>query len=118
MLDFAAVLACCYLGFALIALTQDQHRKRVAERAGRQGARARRMQRIAGSAMLACGLGVAMLIERADFASLLWILSVTLGAQLVTATLAWRPAMLRPMLRGEARRDAPSDPGTSSPEMG
>ncbi len=100
MLDFLAVLACSFLGFSLIALTQDQHRKRVAAGAVRQPTMPRRLQRAAGAAMLAIALGVSLSLEGGDFASLLWVFSISLGAQLVAVVLTWAPGLFRPLLGG------------------
>jgi hypothetical protein len=103
VLEVLAVLACTFAGFSLIALTQAQHRARVAVDAAPQGRAARRLQRAAGAGVLALSLWVALSLEAADFAALLWVLSIVLGAQLVAVALALRPGLFRIVLGVEAR---------------
>jgi len=97
-LKVVLLLGCTYIGFALIALTQAQHRKRVAETAGLQ----RRWawgQRALAAVFLALALPVALWRDTTSFGAILWVLSLSVGAQLVTATLTWRPQILKPLIR-------------------
>jgi Protein of unknown function (DUF3325) len=97
-LKLLALLGCSFLGFALIALTQPQHRKRVAEAPALQRRSARR-QRAAGASLLALSLLIALWREdEGGFGSILWVLSLTAGAHLVAAALTWRPQILRPLI--------------------
>ena len=97
-LKVVVLLACTFTGFALIALTQAQHRNRVAGAPALQRRRAWG-QRALAAAFLAMALPIALWRDTPSFGAILWVLSLSVGAQLVTAALTWRPAILRPLIR-------------------
>jgi hypothetical protein len=99
LLELLFLLACSFLGFALIALTQNQHRKRVAEALALQR-RAAMWQRAAGVSLLIASLPIALWRETGGgFGSILWVLSLTVGALLVAAGLTWRPRIFRVLVQ-------------------
>jgi hypothetical protein len=84
---------CCYLGFALIALSQERHWSHVT---GRDEAPARPRLNVAlGAVLLFIALLLAIGSQGASFGSLLWVMLVSAGAVAVSFTLSWRPAVLR-----------------------
>ena len=91
-----AVLAASYLGFALLALSQDRHwlhlrgERHCPPRIGRS-------LRVAGYASLITGLGLALIRDGAGFGSLVWVTMLTVGSFAVVCTLTWRPQWLRPL---------------------
>jgi hypothetical protein len=92
------LLGCSFSGFALIALTQSQHRKRVAEAPALQRRQAWR-RRAAGALLLMLALPIALWREQeGGFGSILWVLSLTAGALLVSAGLTWKPQVFRPLI--------------------
>jgi hypothetical protein len=91
-----AVLATAYLGFALLALSQDRHWLHLSG-ARHCPPRLARIFRVAGYALLIAGLGAALLRDGAGFGSLVWMTTLTVGAFAVVCTLTWRPYWLRPL---------------------
>ena len=87
-----------YLGFALLALSQDRHWLRAG---GKQPCPARLVMamRAVGYGLLLAALGLALLRDGPSFGSLLWVAMLTAAALGVVATLAWRAAWLRPVVR-------------------
>jgi hypothetical protein len=94
MLEAPALVACSAAGFALIALTQPQHRLRAAGTPALDPRKALR-RRLLGAAFLAASAAVAIWRQGASFGAILWVLSLSAGALLVAAVLAWRPRLLR-----------------------
>lgn len=91
-----AVLAICYLGFALLALSQDRHWLHLCgERHCPPGIAGR--LRVAGYASLAAGLCLALLRDGPGFGSLVWATTLTVASFAVVCTLTWRPRWLRPL---------------------
>lgn len=91
-----AVLAITYLGFALLALSQDRHWLHLCgERHCPRGV-ARRL-RVAGYASLAMGLVLALFRDGPSFGSLVWATTLTVASFAVICTLTWRPLWLRPL---------------------
>lgn len=90
-----------YLGFALLALSQDRHWSRAG---GKQTCPARLIMplRAGGYGLLLAALGLALLRDGPSFGALLWATMLTISALGVVATLAWRAAWLRPIVRAAA----------------
>jgi hypothetical protein len=91
-----AILAAAYLGFALLALSQDRHWLHLSG-ARHCPPRIARILRVAGCALLVAGLGLALFRDGAGFGSLVWATTLTVGAFAVVCTLTWRPHWLRPL---------------------
>lgn len=87
----AALLA---LAFAVLALTQEPHRQRVARTPLRMD-RAR-IARLRGLAWLGLGAGLLLCIagHGAAFGSVMWVLLLAAAGVAVAFTLAWRPGAL------------------------
>ena len=87
-----------YLGFALIALSQERHWSHVT---GRDEVPARpRLNAALGTVLLFIALLLALRSQGVSFGSLLWVMLVSAGAVAVALTLSWRPAWLRPIAHG------------------
>ena len=101
------IFAACYLGFALLALSQDRNWELVTGQRDVPAGRAVAL-RIAGYGLLAAALPLALARDGASFGSILWGVGLSLAALATVATLTWRPAWLRPLARlaatGRARR--------------
>lgn len=92
-----AVFATCYLGFALLALSQDRHWHGVG------GERhcplpTMRLLRVAGYGLLLGALVLALMGDGASFGALLWATTISAGAFAVVCTLTWRSRCLRPVV--------------------
>ena len=85
-----------YLGFALLALGQGRHLRRVAALDPPRGLRLLAL-RVAAGIALALSLTLALLRDGPSFGALLWATAVSLAALAVALTLAWRPLWLRPL---------------------
>jgi hypothetical protein len=87
-----------YLGFALLALSQDRHWSRAG---GERTCPARLVTalRAAGYGLLLAAFGLALLRDGPSFGTLVWATMLTVAALAVVATLAWRAAWLRPIIR-------------------
>lgn len=93
-----ALALATYLGFALLALSQDRHW----QRAGGGMACPPRLVlplRVVGYLLLFAALVLALVRDGAGFGSLLWGTMLTVGAVAVVCTLAWRAHWLRPFVR-------------------
>jgi len=90
------VFAAAYAGFALLALSQQRHWNSVAGTTPPC-----RVQiivlRAVGGAMIALSLVLALMRDGPSFGSLVWATAISLAALAVAFTLAWRPAVLRPL---------------------
>jgi len=97
-----AVALVSYVGFALLALSQERHWLRAG---GKQACPARVVMpmRAVGYGLLLAALGLALLRDGPSFGSLLWVTVLTVAALGVVATLAWRAAWLRPVVRALQR---------------
>jgi hypothetical protein len=91
-----AVLAISYLGFALLALSQDRHWLHLCGARHCPPGIARRL-RVAGYTSLAAGLWLALLRDGPGFGSLVWVTTLTVASFAVVCTLTWRPHWLRPL---------------------
>jgi hypothetical protein len=98
-LKVVILLACTFVGFALIALTQDQHRKRVAAAPALQRRRAWG-QRALAAVFLLLALPIALWRDTTSFGAILWVLSLSGGAFLTVAALTWRPQVLKALVAG------------------
>lgn len=96
--SLSALAAACYLGFALLALSQDRHWHQV-DGARHCPPRLLIPLRTAGFTCLLLALVLALQRDGAGFGTLLWGTMVSIGAFAVVATLAWRPRWLRPLAR-------------------
>ena len=96
------MLGCSFLGFALIALTQDQHRQRVAGAGPLTRPRARRRLAVA-ALLLTLSLLIALWRRGGSFGAMLWVLTLSAGALLVAAALAWRPRLLAGLVGSDRR---------------
>jgi hypothetical protein len=93
---FAAVLVAAYLGFALLALSQDRHWHHLV--GGRNcPARTVRILRAAGYALLLLGFWLSLVRDGPSFGALLWATTLSVAAFAVVCTLTWRPHWLRPV---------------------
>lgn len=87
-----------YLGFVLLALSQDRHW----ERAGGERHCPSRLVlplRALGYVLLLASLVLALLRDGPGFGSLVWATMLSVGAVAVTCTLTWRAHWLRPVVR-------------------
>lgn len=90
------VMSIAYLGFGLLALSQDRNWGTVTG-ASRLSRSEKLIMRAAGYILLACGLPVALWRDGPGFGSLLWVASLSVAAVAVVATLSWRPRWLVPL---------------------
>jgi hypothetical protein len=90
----AMLFAWCYIGLALIAISQSAHWLRLT---GQRHCPSRptSLLRAGGAAFLIASLVVAFWRDQADFASMIWLLTFSVSASAVACTLAWRPQSLR-----------------------
>jgi len=94
----AGVFAAAYAGFALIALSQKRHWRRVAATPAPGPARVA-VLRGAGGGLIALSLALALLRDGPSFGSLLWATAISFAALAVAFTLNARPRWLRPLGR-------------------
>ncbi|CAN5620472.1 hypothetical protein BH10PSE6_BH10PSE6_22480 [soil metagenome] len=99
-----ALALLCYVGFALLALSQDRHWRHVVggHVAGGHVHCPRRLvrpARMAGYGLLALALPLAVVRDGPDFGAVLWATMLSAGAIAVVATLTWRAAYLGPLVR-------------------
>jgi hypothetical protein len=93
-----ALMGVGYVGFALLALSQDRHRHHLGgER--RCPAPLAGPLRLIGAILLAAALALALARDGAAFGSLLWCTALSVCAFAVVCTLTWRPRWLRPLAR-------------------
>lgn len=85
-----------YVGFALLALSQTRHWRRVLD-APPPSFRQPRMLRALGGAAIGLSLALALLRDGPGFGALLWATVLSLVALAVAFTLAWRPKWLQPL---------------------
>ena len=87
-----------YVGFALLALSQDRHWER-AGGARHCPARLVLPLRTVGYGLLLVSLILALLRDGPGFGSLVWATMLSVGAVAVVCTLTWRAHWLRPVVR-------------------
>ena len=90
-----AVFLSAFAGFTCLALSQRRHWARVLTSEPSRPAVI--FLRTLGSTVLALSLIIAILRDGPSFGSLLWATAISLAALAVAFTLAWRPAVLRPL---------------------
>jgi hypothetical protein len=93
LLLVAAAFAAGYLGFTLLALSLERHRRELIGAAAAPPRR-RATLRLAGSAALALAFGLAVMRDGAGFGSVLGVLLLAWCAAGVALTLGWRPNWL------------------------
>jgi hypothetical protein len=92
----AVVLAATYLGFALLALSQDRHWHHLG--GGRHcPPRLVWLLRTSGYGLLLASLVLALWRDGPSFGALVWVTALSICAFAVVATLTWRPRWLRPL---------------------
>jgi len=84
----AAVFVTSWLGFALLALSQDRHWRKVTGFSTPPGRRRVIIFRIAASLLLAASLALALLRDGPGFGSLLWATAVSIAALAVAFMVA------------------------------
>jgi hypothetical protein len=94
-----AMALLCYLGFALLALSQDRHWRRVGGGSVPCPPRLVWPARMAGCGLLLLALPLAVVRDGPDFGAVLWATMLSVGAIAVVATLTWRAAYLGPLVR-------------------
>lgn len=92
------LVAVTYLGFVLLALSQDRHWHHLGG-TYHCPKRVLVLLRSAGYALLTGALVLAVGHEGAGFGSLLWATMLSIGAVAVVCTLTWRARWLRPLAR-------------------
>lgn len=95
--DLLAVLAllCSYLGFALLALSQERHWCAVCGM-GVDAQTPPAWRAITGLILQGVALLLLVCAQGPSFGGLLWMVMVSVAAIAVAFTLAWRPTWLRP----------------------
>lgn len=93
-----AGFAASWLGFALLASSQAQHRKAIAV-TRLPSAQQRLIQRGAGGLLLLFALVPTYLRDGPSFGVVLWLLLLSLAAMTLALMLAWRPGCLSPIAR-------------------
>ena len=101
-----------YLGFALLALSQDKHWRSVTSAVACTPVRAA-VLRALGGLMLAAALSLALLRDGPSFGALLWVTVLSAAAVAVAFTLAWRPTWLQPLAACAVGRFARRNPASS-----
>ena len=105
-----AGFASAWLGFALLALSQERHFERVYE-SNWPAAHNQRAQRAIAFIAIGSSLACCVASQGASFGSLLWALAITAAALAVALMLTWRPQWLRWMpSQGQASRNSSSSP--------
>jgi hypothetical protein len=97
-----AAFALMFLGFAVLALSQERHWERVHE-TNWLAARSPRAQRAIGFIAIAAALPLCLHDQGAGFGSLLWVVLMGAAAMAVALLLTWRPRWLRPLARALSR---------------
>jgi hypothetical protein len=94
-----AMALLCYLGFALLALSQDRHWRRAGGGDAPCPPRLVRPARTVGYGLVLLALPVAVVRDGPDFGTVLWATMLGVVAIAVVATLTWRAAYLGPLVR-------------------
>lgn len=92
------ILATSYLGFDLLALSQDRNWERVTGQRHVPAGRTLPL-RLAGYGLLALALALSLERDGASFGSILWVVALSIGGLATVATLTWRSAWLMPLAR-------------------
>jgi hypothetical protein len=124
LLLFVALIFVLFLGFALLALSQNRNWRSVdvATSLSRTGVT---VLRALGCGLITLALPMALWRDGGGFGSLLWVCLLSIAAFAVTLTLSWRASWLKPLARiitgmsctvsspassEHARRPEPSEP--------
>lgn len=94
---FLAIFIAPLVGFALLAATQDQHRRAMAVPPA--SFPARRAGRAIATALILIALTLAIWVDGPGLGTLLWLTSLSVTAGAVTMVLSWRPSWLRVFAR-------------------
>jgi len=86
-----------FLGFALIALSQERHWSAVQDIGTPPPSRPPRWGFAAGIGGLLVPLCAAVASQGPAFGALVWVMELSLAAMAVSLTLSWRPGALRPL---------------------
>ena len=92
------LLLTAYLGFALLALSQARHWRRVGEPTPLSRGRVI-VLRLAGAGMVALAFVLCLMRDGPSFGALLWATAISIAALAVACTLSWRPRLLRPLIK-------------------
>ncbi len=98
LLLFVGLILALHAGFALMALSQDRHRRTLGVATPLSRRRAL-VLRIAGGTLIALGLLMALWRDGPGFGPLLWITLLSVAALAVTAIVTWRPRWLAVVAR-------------------
>lgn len=98
MLVVAMLFVGQYLGLACLALSQQRHWQQVTT-APVPAPRPNRLLRTIGALLLGASLLPALFHEGADFGAVMWVMTLIMAGIVVTFTLSWKPALLRPLAR-------------------
>lgn len=98
-----AIFATAWFGFALLALSQPRHWRRVVGSLPLAGGRIIVM-RLAGGVLILGSLILALLRDGPSFGALLWATLISLAAFTVSLTVSLRPRWLRPLTLARCRR--------------
>ena len=98
VLLLAGIPTLAYFGFALFALSQARHWRRVVDN-DRPTARQRWLLRGLGFLALILSLALALWRDGPSFGALLWATLLSAAAASVAFTLTWRARYLRPLAR-------------------
>lgn len=98
LLSFLALIVALYLGFALLALSQERNRRTVRVAAALPRV-ATILLRVAGYGLIGLALPIALWRDGPGFGALMWATLVSIGALAVVCTLTWKPLWLRPLVR-------------------
>lgn len=97
VLSFVILILVLLLGFALLALSQDRNWRLVAVAAPPLSRSRKIALRIAGYALLALGLSLALWRDGPGFGSLMWGTLISLAACAITMVLSWRAHWMTPL---------------------
>jgi len=99
----AAVFITAWLGFALLALSQSKHWRRVTGTETPPSLARVSAYRAIAATLLTISLALALLSDGPSFGFLLWATTISIAALAVAFTLAWRPKLLRWFALGACR---------------
>jgi hypothetical protein len=95
ILLYVAAFAASLIGFAWLALAMESHWSQVR---GTHHVPAVKALRVLGALAMAASLVLCLAADHPSMAALVWIMSLTTGALVVTFTLSWRPRLLAPLV--------------------
>lgn len=98
VLSMASAFLLLFLGFALLALSQERHQQRVFG-SNWPLARVSRPQRVVGFIAISSALLLCVSGQGGGFGSLLWVVLMGAAAMAVALLLTWRPSAFRLLAR-------------------